>query len=111
MQTFWTYSITFATDIERGIQIFEPRIGETFANEKIVCSVAAIFFFLNNLLLGNGSTIHGSKDMNATFNVGGKSNRVRLLCSSCTKNVLTMNSFEIQNLKKYSDFFYHLRTM
>ena len=44
---------------------------------KIVRSVAAIFFFLNNFLLGNGSAIHGSKNLNATFNVGGKSNWVR----------------------------------
>ena len=29
------YSVTFATDIERGIQIFELRIEEPFPNEKL----------------------------------------------------------------------------
>ena len=32
----WTYSITFATDIECGNQIFEPWIAEPFPNEKLL---------------------------------------------------------------------------
>ena len=41
--------------------------------------VTTIFFFHNNFSLGKGSTIRGSKNLNATFNVGGKNNWVRLV--------------------------------
>ena len=75
----WTYSVTFATDIEFGLQIFWTVNCRAFSQWKIVCPVAAIFFFLNNFLLGNGSAIQGSKNLNATFNVGGKSKWVRLI--------------------------------
>ena len=47
---------------------FEPHIAKPFPNENLF---AAIFFFLNNFSMGNGSAICGSKDLNATFNVGG----------------------------------------
>ena len=69
----------FATDIERGIQIFWTVNRRAISEWKIVRSVAAIFFFLNNFSMGNGSAIRHSKDLNATFNVGGKSNWVRPL--------------------------------
>ena len=75
----WTYSVTFATDIECGIQIFWTANRRAVSQWKIVkeekdCSCQA-----NNFSLGNGSTIRGSKNLNATFNAGGKSNWVRLL--------------------------------
>ena len=76
---YWTYSVTFAIDIELGIQIFWTMNCTAVSQWKIVRSVATIFFFLNNCSLGNGYLIHGSKDLNGTFNVGGKSNWVRPL--------------------------------
>ena len=49
---------------------FELRIGEPFPNERFLrkkdCGYRA-----NNFQLGKGCAIHGSKDLNAMFNVGG----------------------------------------
>ena len=78
--THWTYSVAFAPDIERGIQIFwTANLGAvskwTILKEEKDCGYQA-----NNYSLGNGCAIHGSKNLNAMFNVGGKSNWVRPLC-------------------------------
>ena len=55
-------------------RFFEPQNAKSFPNEKllrkekIAATEGTIFH------LGNGSAIQGSKDLNAMFNVGGKSN-------------------------------------
>ena len=92
----WTYSVTFAPDIERGIQMFWTVNRTAVSQWKIVRSVAAIFFFFNNYSLGNGSPIRGSKDFNAKFNVGDKSNWVRPLRSEQRKSDSTLASLSIE---------------
>ena len=67
------------TLIECGIQIFWTVNCTAVSQWQIFRLVAAIFFFLNNGSLGNGSATHSSKDLNATLNVGGKSNWERLM--------------------------------
>ena len=73
------YSVTFAPDIERGIQIFWFANRGAFSQWKIVKEEKDCGCSANNFSFGNGSPIHGSKDLYAMFNVGGKSNWVRLL--------------------------------
>ena len=75
----WKYSVTFATDIERGIQIVWTLNCRAVSEWKIVKEEKDCGYRANNFSLGNGSSIHGSKILNDTFNVGGKSNWVRLL--------------------------------
>ena len=75
----WMYSVTFATDIECGIQIFWTVNRRAVSQWKIVKGEKDCGYRANNFSLGNGSAIHGSKDLNATFKVGGKSNWVSLL--------------------------------
>ena len=53
---------------------FESRIAEPFPYEKIVKEEKDCGCRANNFSLGNGCAIHSSKDLNATFNVRGKSN-------------------------------------
>ena len=72
----WMYLVTFATDIECGIQIFWTVNHRAVSQWKIVKEEKDCGFLANNFSLGNGSVIHGSKNLNATFN--GKSNWVPL---------------------------------
>ena len=78
----WTYSVTFATDIECGIQILWTVNRRAIFKWKIVRPGAEVYFFLNNFSLGNGSVIRALKNLNATFNVSSKSNWVLLLIHS-----------------------------
>ena len=77
----WTYSVTFAHDIECGIQIFWTANWGAISQWTIVKKEKDFGYQANKFSLGNGCAIHGSKDLNATFNVGDKSNWVRLLTS------------------------------
>ena len=52
----------------------------TISQWKIVRSIATIFFVINNFSLGNSSAIRNSTDLNAKFNVSGKSNCKYVLC-------------------------------
>ena len=86
--TYWTYSVTFNTDIERGIQIFWTTNRGAVSQWKIVKEEKDCGYRANNFSLGNSSVIHSSKDLNATFNVGGKSNWV------CPLSLLTFSDEE-----------------
>ena len=66
--------LLFAADIERGIQIFWTANRGAVSQWTIVKEEKDCGYQANNFSLENGCSIHGSKDLNATFNVGGKSN-------------------------------------
>ena len=72
----WTYSVTFAADTECGIQIFWTVNRRAVSQWKVVKEEKDCGYRANNFSLGNGSAIHCSKNLNATFNVGGKINWV-----------------------------------
>ena len=76
---YWTYSVAFEPDIERGIQIRWTGNRAAVPQSTIVKKEKEFGYRANNFSLGNGSPIPGSTDLNATFNVGFKSNWVRLL--------------------------------
>ena len=107
LQTYWTYSVTFATDIERGNVTFKDlsnrESGSRFPMKN--CSLRSRFFFFFN----NCSTIFHwetaprfavrkifERDI-ATFNVAGKSNRVGLICNRPIAEADT-DSLKIQQL-------------
>ena len=75
----WRYSVTFATDIEHGIQIFWTANRGAISQWTIVKKGKDCGYQANNFSLGNSCPSRTSKDLNAMFNVGGKSNWVGLL--------------------------------
>ena len=79
MVSHWTYSVAFEPDIERGIQIRWTGNRAAVPQSTIVKKEKEFGYRANNFSLGNGSPIPGSTDLNATFNVGFKSNWVRPL--------------------------------
>ena len=74
---------TFAPDIECGIQIFWTANRGAVSQWTIVKEEKDCGYWANNFSLGNGCAIHGSKDLNARLNVGGKSNWVWPMKAGC----------------------------
>ena len=113
----WTYSVAFEPDIERGIQIRWTGNRAAVPQSTIVKKEKEFGYRANNFSLGNGSPIPGSTDLNATFNVGFKSNWVRLLSGTlrivfqshlvlcASMRLIVRNDFTFCFLHYFSNFF------
>ena len=89
-QENWNCTVAFLNvtgiDVDNGRTqlLLPPTLNEAFRSfePRIVKWEKDCSYQANNFSLGNSSPICGSKNLNATFNVGGKSNWVRLMFQS-----------------------------